>query len=117
MKTATRNVSISEVLDALESLMDPLGYWYYEINELPCCASCGMYGVPEEYGNKYVFLNQQMYDSAVDRETGELFGELYLSWGSGVDFEIVQKAFADRGMKLTGGNPSLKLMVAPERVK
>jgi len=108
------NVTISEVLDVLESLLISHNYFYYEKGEIPCCQSCGCYGVPKEYGNKYIFYNDQMLESAVNPSNGEIFDELYLSWGEDVDFEVVRQRFAAKGIVITGGDPSQKLCVKPE---
>jgi hypothetical protein len=110
------NVTVSEVLDVLEWLMISHGIFYYEKGEIPCCQSCGVYGVPKEYGNKYIFFNEQMVESAVNPSNGEIVYEFYMSWGDEVDFEIVRKAFEAANIVITGGNPSLKLMVRPEHL-
>jgi|SRR5271166_3781851 len=109
------NVKVGEVLDVLESLLISHGYFYYEINELPCCTSCGLYAVPEEYGSKYLFFNQQMYDHAVNPETGEMVYDIWLAWDKDVDFETVRQAFAAKGITVTGGDLNQKICVKPER--
>jgi hypothetical protein len=67
--------------------------------------------------DKYIFFNAQMEESAVNPSNGEIVYEFYMSWGGEVDFEIGRKAFADANIVITGGNPSLKLMVRPEHLE
>ena len=120
-------ITLQEINDVLVGLMKTEGYFTYPMDDYPCCQSCGCYAVPESYGDNFVFFNLQTYDSCFDTgasfdddgELGErvisngarLIQPLHLTWGEGVDVEVVRKAFAAKNMRVTGGDLSQKLVV------
>jgi hypothetical protein len=110
-------VTVREINHVLKRLMQHHGiFTYHRKVDIPCCQSCGCYGVPTEYGSKYVFYNVQSVDdrSVID---GRVYQTVGLSWGEDVDFETVRQVFAEHGIKVTGGDLSKKLEIHPEKIQ
>lgn len=128
-------ITLGEIDEILHKLYHKYGYFTYPFGEYPCCQSCGVYEAVNIHNAKdtYLFFNYQSYQNsfnnysneAFDSETGEaieptivlpkredlLFQDLGLSWGDGVDPEIVKTVFASFGITVKGGDPDRKLVV------
>jgi hypothetical protein len=84
----------------LERMCDALEQWYYCVCELPCCQSCGLAALPEDYkdSGKYLFFHQQDMDGAFKDQV--LVNDLHLTYGDGVDLKEVKRVFEEHGFRV-----------------
>jgi len=127
-------ITLGEIDDVLNKLYTEHGYFTYPFGKYPCCQSCGLYELPQEKKDdgRYLFFNHQGYQSAFDnwgredyeseeedppmifdlpKREDQMFIDLYLAWGHGIEPEIVKAAFAEKNITLNGGEDAHKALV------